>query len=198
MVKSVHVHVILVSLCLLPSLALAGFPDAVIELMQGPPSLNGHSAYTAVHAETRIRDFNPQLLQKSNSVNDKTQWRSVIPELQPFRSLVDRENSLVYFRKDFFDKCPAMAGCDYYGEIFSFNDKFVYLRTETFAVFGGDIDDGKTWDIRIDKFRLASHSSQGRDHFPSGLGRIWAPIRVVNGFSKTGQTIDTLACLSLV
>ena len=72
---------------------------------------------------------------------------------------------------------PGYEVTKVYGEVFGFNDQFVHLRMETFPVFGGSIDDGKTWDIRIDKFRLISNSRQGADFFPDGLGRIWAPAR---------------------
>jgi hypothetical protein len=175
--------------------AFADFPGAMVDWMQGPPLLNGKPTYTAVHAETRIKGFDPQLLQKGDSVSEATPWQPVVPNVQPFSSLVDRENGKVYWRKDFFDTCEAKTPCDFYGEVFSFNDQFVHLRMETFPVFGGSIDDGKTWDIRIDKFRLISNSSQGRDYFPNGLGRIWAPAQVSSGW-KTSQTINTLACLS--
>ena len=173
--------------------SFADFPDATVQWMQGPPMLNGQPAYTVVHAESRTKHFNPQLLQKSNSV--ATSWQPVVPNLQPFRSMVDQENGMVYWRKDFFDACPASTGCSFYGEVFGFDDQSVYLRTESFPVFGGTIDDGKTWDIRIDKFRMVSNSGQGSDHFPDGLGRIWAPAHVLNGW-KTTQIINTLACLS--
>jgi hypothetical protein len=173
----------------------ADFPDAMVDWMQGPPILNGKPTYTAVHAESRIKGFDPQLLQKGGSVSEATPWQPVVPNVQPFSSMVDRESNKVYWRKDFFDSCEAKAPCDFYGEVFSFNEQFVHLRMESFPVFGGSIDDGKTWDIRIDKFRLISNSSQGRDYFPNGLGRIWAPAHISSGW-KTSQIIDTLACLS--
>jgi hypothetical protein len=175
--------------------SFAGFPDTTIDWMQGPPALNGQPTYTGVHAETRIKGFDPQVLQKSSALSEATGWQAIVPDIQPFRSTVDRENGMVYWRKDFFDKCPAAGGCNFYGEVFGFNDRFVYLRTESFPVFGGSIDDGKTWDIRIDKFRMVSNSNQGRDYFPEGLGRIWAPAHVENNWNIT-QTINTLGCLS--
>jgi hypothetical protein len=187
--------ILAVALSLHAGSSLAGFPDVMIEWMQGPPMLNGQPTYTAVHAESRIKDFDPQATQKVGALDKATDWHSVVPDLQPFRSMADRDNGMVYFRKDFFDKCPSSTGCNFYGEIFGFNDQFVYLRTESFPVFGQTIDDGKTWDIRIDKFRVMSNSNQGRDHFPGGFGRIWAPVHVLNGW-KIGQTFDTLACLS--
>jgi hypothetical protein len=175
--------------------ALADFPDAMVDWMQGPPMLDGKPAYTAVHAESRIKGFDPQLLQRGDVVSEATLWQPVVPNLQPFSSMVDRESNKVYWRKDFFDKCPAKTACDFYGEVFSFNDQFVHLRMESFPVFGGSIDDGKTWDIRVDKFRLVSNSNQGRDYFPDGIGRIWAPAHVSSGW-KFSQIFNTLACLS--
>ncbi len=184
---------IVLSIC--TTKAFADYPDVMVDWMQGPPLLDGKPSYTAVHAESRIKGFDPQLLQKGDSVTEATPWQAVVPNVQPFSSLVDRENNKIYFRKDFFDSCEAKAPCDFYGEVFGFNEQFVHLRMETFPVFGGSIDDGKTWDIRIDKFRLINNSSQGRDFFPDGLGRIWAPAHVSIGW-KTSQIIDTLACLS--
>src|SRR6267378_364980 len=101
---------------------LAGFPDATVDWMGGPPMLNGQPAYTAVHAESRIKDFNPQVTQERSDLTGAPQWQPVILDLQPFRTAVDRVNGKVYWRKDFFDQCPAKIPCDFYGELFNFDD----------------------------------------------------------------------------
>jgi hypothetical protein len=186
------------AVCLLPfaGMAMAGFPDVIVDWMEGPPMLNGKPSYTAVHAEARMKAFDPQTAQTGGSANEASPWVSVVPNLQPFASAVDRVSLKIYWRKDFFDACPASSPCDFYGEVFSFNDQVVHLRTESFPVFGAPIDDGKTWDIRIDKFRLVSNSRNGRDNFPGGQGRIWAPVHISSSW-KVSQIFDTLACLSL-
>ena len=188
-----------VGLGLLLALALPAsrgqMPQGILAWMQGPPPLDGRPAYTAVHVESRGPRIGPKQDQDRIEPDESLPWTPVTGVLQPFRSLVDRKDGKVYWRKSFFDQCAAAVPCDFYGEVFGYTDAFVHLRAESFPVFGGKVDDGHTWDIRPDKFRLFARSGEGGDRLPHGVGRIWAPMQVADGWSIE-QTFDTYACLS--
>lgn len=112
-------------------------------------------------------------------------WGDVADFHQPFKSMVDYSKKLIFWRKD------DMA--NFYGEIFKFDDNFIYLRTETFPFFKG-FDPENSWDARIYKFRLfALNPSEAR---PGGTGRLISNRRVNTNWSHS-QTLNTYACYDL-
>jgi hypothetical protein len=102
--------------------------------------------YIAVHAERR-------------NVGEEM-WRSHTQVYQPFKTIVNRDKNQIYMRVDVFK--------NFYGELFTYDDRYVYLHAETFPHISNE---SGPWDIRANRFRLfANITSQ---HFtaspPSGL-----------------------------
>lgn len=107
-------------------------------------------------------------------------WKSLTEVYQPFKTIVDRVKGFAYWRKD----DPA----DFYGELFTFDQNSIYLRSETFPIFEGF---DSVWDARIDKFRLfALDSAQAK---PGGKGRLISN-RKVDLTWQHSQTFNTYAC----
>jgi hypothetical protein len=146
-----------------------------VDWASGPPDLNGQPSYNDVHAEY---------------LDANRQWQAVIPVHQPFKIQADRDRSSIYWRKD-----QAGADFSYYGEIWQYDDGYIYLRSESFPYFDA-FDPKGSWDARIDKFRLFSSSSNNSsDNRPYLKGRILSPRHVSPEWSEK-HFIDTFACYS--
>jgi hypothetical protein len=94
--------------------------------------LSSHQ-YVAIHAERR-------------DPGEKT-WQSITHTYQPSKTMVNRDKKQIYHRKD------DMA--DYYGELFTYDDKYVYLHAETFPKIPSE--PRGTWDARPNRFRLMAN-----------------------------------------
>lgn len=122
---------------------------------------------------------------------DGSHWKDragVIPQLFKMKHLPSSKQLL--WRKD--DKQ------DFYGEIFYYDDQFVYLRSETFPIFhcpsvSGVCDPAGTWDDRPDKFRWFA----GRgEPMRTARGRVFAPKIAWHGWSHGPYAMDTYYCHS--
>lgn len=124
----------------------------------------------------------PEFKTSFDCYSGDTFWGNVTDVYQPFKSVVNRNFNHIYWRKD------SMA--DWYGEIFSFDNNSIYLRSETFPVFEG-LD--KAWDERIDKFRLFAPNPSER--LPGGQGRLISKRQIDTNW-RHSATLNTYACYS--
>lgn len=107
-------------------------------------------------------------------------WTASTSVYQPFKTMVNREAKQIYWRKDSID-----LSHDYYGELFTYDADYIYLRSETFPVMPDrEVD---VWDERIDRFRVFDNSGN------NVLGRVIAPRTVEHDWDYS-QTVDTYMC----
>lgn len=127
-------------------------------------------AYVATHAEARDGADAP--------------WRAVTSAYQCFKTRVNYPGRLVYWRKD-------NLTADYYGEIFTFDDKVIRLHAETYPPKTAVDPPEHVWDERPDRFRCFVES--GRPDW--SLGRVIAPTDASTSWRHEGY-IDTFICNS--
>jgi hypothetical protein len=113
-------------------------------------------------------------------------WEPVIKDLQCFRSKVDPELRVVYWRKD-------NVKADYYGEIFTYDDALVRLWAETFPPRTAVDPPDHSWDDRPDRFRLFVDRNGPAEDW--SLGRVMAPVDASTDWRFSGR-MDTRICSS--
>lgn len=131
----------------------------------------------------------------------KNTWESINGNVsQPFKMYLDTAASKAYWRKDMPADTQKNDGKNYefYGEIFTFDDTSVRLRSETFPIFPcpsvGRCDPaGQAWDIRADKFRLFGAETGPLD---TTKGRFLFPRSVWHGWSNGPHASNTYYCNS--
>jgi hypothetical protein len=126
--------------------------------------------YVATHAEARKSPDAP--------------WTPVTQSYQCFKTKVNYDCRQVYFRKD-------DIAADYYGEIFTFDDKTIRLHVETYPPRTAVDPPEHTWDARPDRFRCFVES--GRPDW--SLGRVFAPVDGSTDWRFQGY-VDTYICHS--
>lgn len=110
-------------------------------------------------------------------------WQPVITDLQCFRTCHVPELKVVLWRKDH-------VTADYYGEIFTYDDRLIRLHTETFPARTAVDPEDHTWDERPDRFRLFVEAREEEDW---RLGRIMAPLDASLEWRHQGR-IHTYIC----
>ena len=113
-------------------------------------------------------------------------WQSGNAKPQCFRSMVNYTGRQIYWRKD--NPSPQAT---YYGEIFTFDAKTIYLHAETFPPRTSvEVNDG-VWDERPDRFRCFAVA----DAPDWSVGRAIAPVDGSTTWSHKGY-INTYICNS--
>ena len=115
-------------------------------------------------------------------------WFSPTNTLQPFKSKTKLDANFAMWRKDFVQH-------NFYGEVFTFDDQYLYLVSESFPCFPnacyselseadckkvGEYDPGthNCWIFDPGRFRLFVLAEQGYLTWPYSLGRVLAPRKV--------------------
>lgn len=113
---------------------------------------------------------------------DGDRWKSYDNRLQPFKTLVNRDGRQIYWRKDDWTK-------DFYGELFTYDDNYIYLHTETFPHWPKDPKN--YWDARYSRFRVFVNKSIANSDFR--IGRVIAPRTITKDWILR-QSFDTYLC----
>lgn len=157
-------------LCAVLPLCVAAFADPLPEMLRFMDCTLPSDQYIVTHAQRRDGDGAP--------------WQTVIPDTQCFRTRVVPEHKVVLWRKD-------ALNADYYGEIFTYDDRLIRLHMETFpSRTPVDVPDSPAWDPRPDRFRLFVEAGEREDW---RIGRILAPLDASTRWRHSGR-INTYIC----
>lgn len=111
-------------------------------------------------------------------------WDPVINDTQPFKSLADPLYKLTFWRKDFINE-------PFYGEIFRYDDEFIYLYAESFGAPIPQFGESQ-WDVRPGRFRLFVKDS----NLDNNKGRIIMPLRIDTSWQLQNEKFNTYLCNS--
>lgn len=120
----------------------------------------------------------------SAEFKEDNHWKSATNDnrLQPFKTLVNEDARQIYWRKDDWTN-------NFYGELFTYDDKYIYLHTETFPHWPADPP--IYWDARFSRFRIFVNDSLANSDFR--IGRVIAP-RTIDTNWNFSQPFDTYLC----
>lgn len=94
-------------------------------------------------------------------------WKPKTTCYQPFKSMAVPALREIFWRKD-------NLRCDFYGELFTYDDDYIYLHAETFPRWPPPFE--AKWEVRYDRFRLfVNRAAEPLDY---RRGRIVAPRRI--------------------